>query len=368
MKVLFTVPGKGVRLADKDRLVLDFYRGHYFGNFYDINGNAMPAEDSIDEQSDDIGECPWDSEWIQAEGLEEKLVAESVEDIVWELNEGFGKFGFKNRAGEYVIEPQYAYADQFTCGLAAVNLNRTWYRTKEGRRYYENHFGYINERGETVIPFAYAGAWPFNKYHVAVVEDRKGSHLIDTEGKVIPGTEKLSISHYYDYCKRFLEFTFSSDNDNEKDLVGIYDTKERKILLEPSISGFHEWAEDYILVYASRADADKGIHQYYINSKGEKLFPWLIGKGFAKVEIPNKLLVSIVALSEDKELPGHPYSIYTASGKYYKREYWYGIYSSKERYIIPPEYERIDALTDRIFGCVKNGMVTIVQLEDSDLQ
>lgn len=29
--------------------------------------------------------------------------------------------------GEFVIEPQYAYAYEFTNGLVAVNLNRTWF-------------------------------------------------------------------------------------------------------------------------------------------------------------------------------------------------------------------------------------------------
>lgn len=182
MKTLFSLPGNNIRLADKQRMIFDVYDGC----FYDTNGKQVPSEDGFKSSSYDYSDDPWESYWIEDEGLDEPLVAESIEEVVEEIDDCFGKFGFKNQAGEFVIEPQYAYAHQFTCGLAAVNLNRTWYKNVDGRRFYENHFGYINERGETVIPFAYDEAWPFNKYGVAVVEDRNGSRLIDTEGNVSP--------------------------------------------------------------------------------------------------------------------------------------------------------------------------------------
>lgn len=195
MKTLFTVPGTSIRLADKERMIFDLYNGKYC----DINGRPVPAEEKFMTPPYDLNDDPWESYWIEDEGLEEPLLAESTTEVVEEIDDIFGLFGFKNRAGEFVIEPQYAFAHNFTKGLAAVNLNRTWYKTEDGKRYYENHFGYINERGKTVIPFAYDGAWPFNKYGVAVVEDDAGSRMIDMNGNVIPGMEEYSISHYYDY-------------------------------------------------------------------------------------------------------------------------------------------------------------------------
>ena len=83
------------------------------------------------------------------------LLSENVGEIIEEIDDIFGCFGFKNEAGEFVIEPQYAYAYDFTNGLAAVNLNRTWYKTEKGERYYENHYGYIDFNGKTVIGFNY---------------------------------------------------------------------------------------------------------------------------------------------------------------------------------------------------------------------
>ena len=364
MKVLFSKPGKSVICADEDRLIFNFDDEFY----YDINGLQVPAEEGFQDCDYDYSNDPWESYWIEDEGIEEKLVSESVIGVKEEIDDIFGKFGFKNRAGEFVIEPQYAFAHEFTCGLAAVNLNRTWYRTKDGRRFYENHFGYINERGETVIPFAYDEAWPFNKYRVAVVEDRQGSHLIDIAGNIIPGTEGLNISHYYDYDDRFFEFTYPYEDCTEECPVGMYDTKERKILLEPSVGGFIEWSEDNILVY-DRGEGKFGpidFTQYWLNSKGEKLYPWLVGKGFRIVGRPNKSQVSIVSVSQYTELSGNPSSYVLHNGKKYKRVSLYGIYSSKGCFIVPMEFEKITELSDNIFGCVKQGVITVIQVENSD--
>lgn len=367
MNVMFAVHGKRVFLADREKMIIGIDNGSAY-EYYDIKGNRIPAEvgfdhpDAFDVENDD----PWESSWIQNEGIEDKLVSESTSEIKWEIDDGFGNFGFKNQAGDFVIEPQYAYAHEFTCGLAAVNLNRTWYRTKEGQRFYENHYGFINELGETVIPFAYDEAKPFNKYGVAVVSDRKHIYLIDTEGNVIPGTEGMLFSEYYEYDNRFLEFQYPGDDDNEMNISGIYDTKERSILLRPSIDSFTEYSEEEIFVGKWCGNNEFGFPEYsryFINSKGELLYPWLVGKGFGLIRQPNKSLLSMVAV--------YDYSIspigFSQNGKKYSRELQFGVYSSKEQYVVPAEYEKIYELSDRIFGCVKEGIITVVQVEDYEI-
>lgn len=366
MRVLFSKPGKGVRLAHKERMILEFTSND--GKlFCDINGNPVPEEESfrpvssMNQNYDD----PWSSSSIGNQGIEEKLIPESVTDIVYEIDDDFGQFGYKNKAGEFVIEPQYAFAHEFTYGLAAVNLNRTWYRTEDGHRYYENHYGYINERGETVIPFAYDEAWPFNKYGVAVVGDRRRRYLIDSKGTIIPGTENLDIYSSYEYHSRFFEFNYLSDPDDGP--VGLYDTKERRIMLEPSVDGFIEWNEDQILLYDRSSKMPGDFKQSYINSRGESLYPWLSGKGFSIVERPNRFLVARVANAVFTELPDDSCCPHFACGnKKYERKFLYGLYSPKGEFIVPPDYSAIVELTDTIFGCVKDETVTIVQLEESD--
>jgi len=39
--------------------------------------------------------------------------------------------------------------------MIGTNLRRTWYRTEEGKRYYENHYGYIDSKGKYIIPMKY---------------------------------------------------------------------------------------------------------------------------------------------------------------------------------------------------------------------
>lgn len=368
MKKLFSKPGKTVRIADKERMIFDFGDG----NYYDIMGKAVPSEDSFvytrdDNKSDD----PWKRSWIENEGIEEKLISASTIEPEFEVDDIFGNFGFKNKAGDFVIEPQYAYADEFSHGLAAVNLNRTWYKTKEGRRFYENHFGYIDAYGKTVIPFAYDKAWPFNKYGLAVVETLDDVLLIDVNGKPVPGTENLAFEHYYDYDDRFLVFSNKDEGFeniyNDESPKGVYDTKEGRVILEPSIESIFQYSEDEILVYELGGEYGEGdFRQHYINSKGEKIYPWLNNKGFAIVERPNKSLVSVVAISKYTELIGNPSSYYEVNGKKYKRVFMYGLYSPKEFFIVPMEYENIIELADNIFACQKEGVYTVIMLDESD--
>lgn len=341
MKTLLSMPGELIYTEDGRWVVKNANDGKY----YDISGSLFVGNVSKITESDD----PWDSDWIEYEGIKEPLISESVETIKWEIDDGFGKFGFKNKAGDFIIEPQYAYAHEFTCGLASVNLNRTWYKSKEGHSYYENHFGYINERGETVIPFAYDEAWPFNKFGVAVVENTGGrGYIIDTGGKKIPGTEKMDFGHHYGYSDRYFSFKYV-DNDAEfydEAPVGIYDTKEKRVLVEPSLDDFIEWDEDRIHVYGFvDNDREKGADNYLMNGKGERLFPWLYGKGFWGFDWPNESLVAIVAANRK-----------------------HGLYTSKERFLLPIEYDIIREISNNIFACWNwsDKVISIIQVEDAD--
>ena len=361
MKILFNKQGVSIRSADAERRIFCI-DNHY----YNEQGNEIPVEESflIHDYEDEEG---WYEYWMDDEGLEEPLKSESVIEPVYEIDDLFGQYGFKNEAGEFVIEPQYAYAFEFTNGLAAVNLNRTWYRTENGHRYYENHYGYIDHTGKTVIPFRFNEAFPFNKYGVALVSDSDaGWFLIDQDGNEIPGTKDFEyISRYY-YENRFLEF--SSEDIDESPLIGVYDTKLQKILMEPSISDIVEQNEDLIRVYVRDGKYGEGdFHQYYINSNGEILFPWLYDKGFAIVEIPDKHNVAAVAITRFKELDDSDLRGYFLhNGKKYDRKFLYGLYSSKGEFLLPLEYDEIRHLTEDIWCCKKDGIITVVRTEDED--
>jgi hypothetical protein len=91
-----------------------------------------------------------------------------------------GKWGYVDKTGKVVIEPAYGIACDFTHGLAAVEQNGVC--------------GFINKKGETVIPMQYIDAHNFTSEGYAVVGisaghrkvkygviDKKGNYVIEPE-------------------------------------------------------------------------------------------------------------------------------------------------------------------------------------------
>ena len=64
------------------------------------------------------------------------------------------RFGYADREGNIVIEPQYKHADNFSAGLAAVMK--------------DDKHGYINREGEIVIEFIFDHAFSFYKNRAVV--------------------------------------------------------------------------------------------------------------------------------------------------------------------------------------------------------
>ena len=86
-----------------------------------------------------------------------------------------GKFGFINKKGEEVIPMIYDGAWDFTFGIAAVEKNSKW--------------GFINEKGKIVIPMKYEYADYFNgKY--APVKYKGKWYDINKKGKIIRERER----------------------------------------------------------------------------------------------------------------------------------------------------------------------------------
>ena len=356
MKLLFSKKGYRISLADEENPIFLIDK-----KYYDKTGNEVGPVKSVDHEK--YGN--WYEYWMDDEGLAEPLKAVSYIEPEWDIDECFGKFGFQNKKGEFVIEPQYAYANEFTQGLACVNLNRTWYKTPHGGRYYENHYGYIDGNGKTVIGFKYNEAYPFNKYNVALAADPEGWVLIDTEGNEIPGTRFPYIGRYY-YDNRYLEFSRYEMTGCVESRVGVYDTKERKIICEPVFESFIEENENCLLVYdenSSDEDVDPSCH--FINGNGEIIYHWLYNKGFNKILLPDKNNVAAVVkhkYNKLSEISGYK----GKDGKFHSRKLIYGLYSSKEEFLLPMEFDEIEKLGDNMWGCRKGEIITVYETEEND--
>lgn len=97
-------------------------------------------------------------------------------------------YGLKDKDGNIVVPARYTFIGRFNEGMAAVNiLGNVYERTAWGEpRVRGGKWGYINERGEEIIPLEYEDAWPF--FEGLAVAKLKGKFgFIDKSGKeVIP--------------------------------------------------------------------------------------------------------------------------------------------------------------------------------------
>jgi hypothetical protein len=80
------------------------------------------------------------------------------------------KCGFMNTRGEIVIPAKFDFAQYFTEGLCAVRQNNKW--------------GYIDKQGMTVIPFQFDYALPFRRGY-AKVQKKNNFFIIDRSGNIV---------------------------------------------------------------------------------------------------------------------------------------------------------------------------------------
>lgn len=92
-------------------------------------------------------------------------------------------YGYVDLSGEWVIEPQFDFADEFSEDLALVNV--------------DEQYGYIDRAGEFVIEPQFIFATPFSEGLAAVTRDRKAG-FIDQTGEMV-------IEPRFDFANSFQE-------------------------------------------------------------------------------------------------------------------------------------------------------------------
>lgn len=96
-----------------------------------------------------------------------------------------GKYGYRDKDGEFLIQPQFDYAGEFSEGLAVVGLGK----------FPATKWGYINLQGQVVIPAQFDGAHDFSE----------GMAAVSIGGKLgyIDRTGKLVVSAQFDEAQKF---------------------------------------------------------------------------------------------------------------------------------------------------------------------
>ncbi len=218
-----------------------------------------------------------------------------------------------------------------------------------------------------MIPFKFSEAYPFNIYGIAVVYSKWNSRgmIIDLNGNIIPKTNDYNFSHYYFYKQRFLSFSIKddiSDGFENEPAVGIYDTKERRVIVEPLLEDFDELNENLIRISEFGNHGISDFHEYYIDANGTVLFEGLKDKGFSIVGEPNKCNYSIVAINEYNGPVNADEGNTLFEGMSYILKRYYGVCSTDGEIIIPLDYDKIQELSENIFACYKNELITVFRI------
>lgn len=169
------------------------------------------------------------------------------------------KYQFVDKDEELAFDRKFSYlrldnkSQAFSNGLAAVS--------EDGKL-----FGYINNQGQTIIPFEFSTALPF-KDGLAIVQKGKKFGIIDTKGNVVVPFEYISLE-------------WASD-------PGVYQGSTGNafgngyVNLKGQRSALYHYIQSF---YSDLAMVKENNHVGYINKEGKEVIPLIYqeGSGFSK--------------------------------------------------------------------------------------
>ncbi|MCF8296621.1 MAG: WG repeat-containing protein [Saprospiraceae bacterium] len=202
-------------------------------------------------------------------------------------------FGFINKKGEIVIEPNFDCVFDFNEGFAPVFIDNKWgYIDTNGVMVIENIYkkalnfsdglalvikdslvGYINKDGKTIIPFIYEDGLSFSEGLAAVFIDEKGWGYIGENNKFNKRlNRKLDFNWYEvecgdDNCPSYMDF-FNSG------LIPYYDGRDYydKIFIDRK-GKKHSFSKDVYSFYDGLADFKENNRYGFIDTKNNVIIP-----------------------------------------------------------------------------------------------
>ncbi len=133
-----------------------------------------PRFDEARDVSDGIAVVRNGTLWGFVQADPAKVVIQSTFSTLGDFEDGLapaqlpaGSYGYIDKTGEFVIEPQFDFAAKFSEGFAAFRTDGLW--------------GYVNSSGSTAIEASFSSARPFSD-GLAAVEGFNGWSYINTAG------------------------------------------------------------------------------------------------------------------------------------------------------------------------------------------
>jgi len=197
-----------------------------------------------------------------------------------------GKSGLMNNQFEYVIEPVYS-------GMGNVSSNGLVVAYKDTMRDKYTKaawFGYVNTKGEEVIPFTFATAQSFKDGYAIVREDAVESWgAINTSGEYVIPCEHYGLKYLGGDMFAFRKQYVSG--------CGLLSSKG-DILTNPAAKVYYEPAVDNELIGVSNAQEKYGYMDFSRNMKIDYQFdyvmPFYEGYAFVEIEKGDEDIVKVI--------------------------------------------------------------------------
>jgi hypothetical protein len=158
-----------------------------------------------------------------------------------------GDYGFIDTSGNMVIEPQFLDARSFSEGLAAV-------RSEES----DHLWGYIDTSGNMVIEPQFDEAFDFSDGYALVSlpgEEEVGYGFIDTEGNLVLQNE---VSGLYGECTNHHGIAIACPRGGGT-TVGFVDVEKGEWIYEPQFSVYYYGYENGIASVGTKDDDKRGV-------------------------------------------------------------------------------------------------------------
>lgn len=171
------------------------------------------------------------------------------------------KWGFIDKTGKWIIRPSYEYAGYFSEGLGNVRVNEKW--------------GYINKAGQFIIRPQFKNAKPFVEGIAVVLMDKKWG-FIDKTGNVV-------IKPRFDMAYPFSEGLAAIEMNKNKGYID----KKGNMIIEPQFDRAYPFSDGLAAVEVNKKNG-------YIDKKGNFIIKpqfdsaYKFIDGIAEIKIGNK--------------------------------------------------------------------------------
>lgn len=331
----------------------------YFLFSYSIIGQTLCALVSYPEFSNAYS-CPHAYIDENLKVLYKENPNQFTNEKIFEYKDGLGrirregKFGFINYKGDVIIPVTYEGAMDFNEGLAEVKIGSKW--------------GYMNTKGQIVIEPRYKISHRFSCGLAAFDDDEKGKHgFIDHEGKIV-------IPAIYDRVTHFKENKAWVLTKGEWGCID----KTGKFIIEPLYKDTYDFSEGFCWV-------KRGMYWALIDSSNKIIIPFGTDNHLVYAESGAKKILAQVKygmiVSKEKGKTGYcsmpglkkiipskfdEVSVFEDSVAIAKLDGKYGLIGIDGNFIIEPKYEELKYLGHKnIFALRAKGNNWVFLYKDS---